>query len=245
MNRIKILGVPVDILTMDRALTWVDEAIKNQTPHQIITTNPEMIMMAQEDDEFFQIMQRAELIIPDGIGVVMAARHLFKVEVPERVTGFDISTNLLKRGVDRDYSFYLLGGAPGIAEQAKENLKKRFPGLNIVGTHHGYLNQENRSTVINDIKESETDILLVGMGAPRQDKFIDQNKERLGVPISIGIGGSIDIWAGVKERAPEMMQKLHLEWFYRLAKEPTRFMRMLALPKFIVFAAKYKECRIK
>lgn len=245
MDKVKILGLEIDRVTMDETIQWIHQAIATGEPNQIITGNPEMVMTAQGDQRFFHIMQEAELVVPDGIGLILAGRYFIKEEFPERVTGFDLATRLFSEALKKNYSLYLLGGAPGVVDQARERLTANYPGLRIVGTHHGFLNDENREQVIQEITALRPQILLVGMGAPRQEFFIAEYKERLGVPISIGIGGSIDIWAGIKERAPEMWQKMHLEWFYRLTQEPQRLFRMMALPKFVFAAARYKRERIR
>ncbi len=244
MNTIKILGVKVNIITMEETLDWIEKTIAGGVPRQIITGNPEMLMTAQADEEFYQIMNNADLIVPDGIGLVLAARHFIGIDVPERVTGFDLSTRFFALAAEKGYSIYLLGGNPGVVDEAALALQERYPELQIRGTHHGYLTDEVREQVIAEIAALRPDMLLVGMGAPRQDKFIADYKDRYQVPVSIGIGGCIDIWAGKSKRAPEFMQSLHLEWFYRLVREPYRFFRVLALPKFVYFAARFKERRI-
>lgn len=242
---VKILGIRVHLLRQKAVLEWIEEAIQKKESRQIITGNPEMIMAAQKNERFFQIMNQADLIVPDGIGLVLAIRYFLKEKVPERVTGFDLSTSFFELAIQKGYSIYLLGGAPKIAEKAAQRLIKIYPGLQIKGTHHGYLTEEECPNVIKEIASLKPDLLLVGMGAPRQEYFITDHKEKYGVPVSIGIGGSIDHWAGEKRRAPLWMQNLHLEWFYRLIQEPRRFLRLLALPKFVFYAAFYKEGRLR
>ncbi|MCK4259709.1 MAG: WecB/TagA/CpsF family glycosyltransferase [Halanaerobiales bacterium] len=246
MKKIEVLGVQVMIISMEETLSWIEETINNREHFRhIITGNPEMVMTAQENEEFLKIMNQADLVVPDGIGLILAARYFMGVEIPERVTGFDLSTRLFDLAQKNGYSVYLLGGAPDIPLKAKEHLTKKYSGLNIVGTHHGYLNDENQPKLLEELQRLKPDILLVGMGALRQEVFISKYKDLCQIPVSIGIGGSIDIWAGNKKRAPKLWQDLHLEWFYRLLKEPTRFFRMMSLPKFILYAARYKERRIK
>lgn len=243
MQRIKVLGIPIHLLRKQAALDWIEHAIAEKKPCQIITGNPEMIMAAQKDQRFFQVMNQADLVVPDGIGLVLAIRHLLKAKVPERVTGFDLATSFFQRAAQKGYSIYLLGGVPQMAEKAAHYLVKSFPGLQIKGTHHGFLTEEDYLQLITELASLKPDLLLVGMGAPRQEYFIADHKDQYQVPVSIGVGGCIDHWAGEKERAPLWLQNLHLEWFYRLIKEPRRFFRMLALPKFVLYAAKYKEGR--
>lgn len=245
MKRIKVLGVSVDLLTMQETLQWIEQAIAERRPRQIITGNPEMLMTAQNSETFYQVMNQADLVVPDGIGLVIAARRFLKVEVPERVAGFDIATNMIPIAQKKGYRIYLLGAAPGVAEEAQRRLLEQYPGLQIVGVHDGYLNDANRQEVIAEIRHLKPDLLFVGMGAPRQEMFIAEYKEEMQVPVAIGLGGSIDIWAGVAKRAPQFWQNLHMEWFYRLMKQPSRVGRMMALPKFVLYAARYKERRCK
>lgn len=244
MKRIKVLGIPVDLATMQETIQWIEKAIAERTPRQVITGNPEMLMTAQNNDTFFRVMTEADLIVPDGIGLVIAARRFLKADVPERVAGFDIATQLFPIAQKKGYRIYLLGAAPGVAEVARERLLAQYPGLQLVGVHDGFLNDSNRQQVIEEIRSLRPDLLYVGMGAPRQENFIAQFKQELQVPVSIGLGGSIDVWAGVAKRAPKIWQNLHLEWFYRLLRQPSRIGRMMALPKFILYAARYKERRV-
>lgn len=245
MRKIRILGVDIDLISMQEAVDWVDATIQKKVPCQIITANPEMVMVAQKDQRFYQIMNQADLVIPDGIGLILGAKYFLNTEIPERVTGFDLSVELFQLAQKKGYRIYLFGAAEGVAAEASKKLIKQFPGLQIVGSHHGYVTDKKRSEVIAEIKELMVDILLVGLGAPRQDIFIADYKDQYQVPVSIGIGGSIDIWAEQKSRAPVFLQNLHLEWFYRLLNEPSRFFRMLVLPKFVYYIAKYKEDRLE
>lgn len=245
MKRIKVLGVGIDLVTMQETLQWIEKVIAERKPCQIITGNPEMLMLAQKDEGFYQVMNQADLVVPDGIGLVIAARRFLKAEVPERVAGFDIATLFMPIAQKKGYRLYLLGAVPGVAETARDRLTEQYPGLRIVGVHDGFLHDGNRREVVEEIRGLKTDLLLVGMGAPRQEKFIADHKEELQVPVSIGLGGSIDVWAGVAKRAPKVWQDLHLEWLYRLLRQPSRIGRMMALPRFILNTVRYKERRVQ
>lgn len=231
-KKVVILDVPIDILTMEDALNRLEDFIVQQKPHQIITANAEMVMAAQEDETFKEILWQGDLVCGDGAGVVWASKQ-YGQPLPERVTGIDLITGFLPKAVEKGYSLFLLGAAPGVAELAGQELEKRYPGLKIVGTEDGYFSKENEQTILTKIKQLKPDILLVALGFPRQEKWIKQHLNYLGVPVAIGVGGTLDVLSGKVERAPVWMQKSNLEWFYRLVKEPKRAIRMLALPKFV------------
>lgn len=231
MEKINILGVNVDNVTMEDALSRVMGFLDEDAPHAVFTPNSEIIMVAYKDEEFCKELNDASLIVPDGIGVVYASRIL-KAPLPERVAGFDLASNLIESLKDGEKSFYFFGGKPGVAETAKENLLEKYPKLNICGLSDGYYDEEKEKAIIEDIKNKKPDVLFVCLGAPKQEKWINEHKDELGVKVLMGIGGSLDVFAGTVERAPEFYQKHGLEWLYRLLKQPSRFIRMLALPKF-------------
>ena len=231
MEKINILGVNVDNVTMESALSKVLSFLEEDSPHAVFTPNSEIIMAAYKDAEFLNELNDASLIIPDGIGVVHASRIL-KAPLPERVAGFDLASNLIKKLSGGEKSFYFFGGKPGIAEKAKENLLKEYPALNICGMSDGYFDDEKEKLIIEDIKEKKPDVLFVCLGAPKQEKWINKYKHELGTKVIMGIGGSLDVFAGNVERAPEFYRNHGIEWLYRLIKQPSRFGRMLALPKF-------------
>lgn len=205
----------------------------------VVTPNSEMLAVASENKELAAILNSADLATPDGIGVVIASKIIGK-PLPERVAGFDLISNLFKKASKTNFKFYFLGGKPGIVDQAVLNLKKDYPDLKIAGWQHGYLDKETQKEVIAEINSKDIDILLVGMGFPLQEKFLDSNLKNLKVGAAVTVGGSFDVLAGEVKRAPLWMQKLGLEWFYRLLQEPSRFGRMLSLPKFIYLVIKSK-----
>jgi len=232
-NKIDILGVQIDSVNLLEAERKVLEFLKEDKSHMIFTPNSEIIMMAQNDPYLMEVLNSADMLIADGIGVVYASRVLGK-PIPERVAGFDLASNLIPKLADMNYSLYIFGGAPGVAEAAKEKLESKNPGLRIVGIHDGYFDAQKEKEIIHDINEKKPDVLFVCLGAPKQEKWIFENRDKLKAKVCMGIGGSVDVFAGKTKRAPLLFQKMGLEWFYRLLKEPWRYKRMLALPKFAI-----------
>ncbi|MBE7049005.1 MAG: WecB/TagA/CpsF family glycosyltransferase [Ruminococcaceae bacterium] len=231
MDKIDILGVLVDHVTMEEAVGRVKGFLEEEKSHVIFTPNSEIIMAAYQDASFCHVLNSADMVIADGIGVVYASRIL-GAPLPERVAGFDLSSQLIKEAGEGAYSLYFFGGKPGVAEQAVEKLKVQYPHLRVAGCSDGYFDEEKEKKIIAEIKDAKPDILFVCLGAPKQEKWIATHREEVGARVLLGVGGSLDVWAGVTERAPESYQKAGLEWLYRLQKQPSRFFRMLALPKF-------------
>ncbi|MGP3779325.1 WecB/TagA/CpsF family glycosyltransferase [Halanaerobium saccharolyticum] len=237
---IKILEVNIDRLNMKQAVERVRELSADHSQSSLVVTpNSEMLALAAEDRELARILNSADLATADGIGVVIASKIMGE-PLEERVAGFDLISLLFKEMASEDINFYFLGGKPGVVDRAVANLKNDYPELTISGYHHGYLDRENQQQVIEEINQKNIDLLLVGMGVPLQEKFLDNNLKKLNVGAAITVGGSFDVLAGEVERAPLWMQKAALEWFYRLLQEPSRFGRMLALPKFIYLVIKAK-----
>lgn len=238
---IKILDVNIDRVNQRQAVERVRELIANRSQSSLVVTpNSEMLALAAENRDLSRILNSADLAAADGIGVVIASKILGE-PLEERVAGFDLISCLFKKFAEEDINFYFLGGKPGIVNRAAANLKNKYPNLNICGYHHGYLDHDNQQKVITEINEKNIDLLLVGMGVPLQEKFLDNNLKELNVGAAVTVGGSFDVLAGEVNRAPVWMQKAALEWFYRLLQEPSRLGRMLFLPKFIflVFKSKY------
>lgn len=229
---IKILGVPVHPMTMKQAVDSLEQCMLAGEQTFVVTANAEIIMMCQEDAAYNSIIsQKAELVLPDGAGAVWAGRHL-GYKVPERVAGFDLYNQLLALSAKKGYKAYFFGGSPGIAEAAKAKSEEMYPGVKIVGCHNGYFTDADVPAIIEAINQSGAEMLFVALGAPKQEKWILAHREELKPLILMGIGGSFDVLAGKMERAPKWMQDASLEWAFRLYKQPSRFMRMLALPKF-------------
>ncbi|WP_041607835.1 WecB/TagA/CpsF family glycosyltransferase [Halobacteroides halobius] len=231
IDKVDILGILIDRVDMGQALDRIEEFIKLDTSNLVVTPNAEMIIRATKDPKLREIINSAQLIVPDGAGVILAA-NLLGQPLSERVAGIDLVKELLAQANQKDYSFYFLGSAPGVANKAKEKVLKKWPKLTIIA-HHGYLDRELEEQVIDEIKKEEIDILLVGMGVPLQEKWLATYLDQLDIPVGIGVGGTFDILAGNKKRAPEVIQGLNLEWLYRLLQEPKRLGRMTALPEFI------------
>jgi len=236
-DKIKILDVYIDRLDMAGAVAEVKSLLNQDGASLIVTPNSEMLAMAAENPELADILNSADLAAADGMGLLLAAKIMGDF-LPERVAGYDLIRKLFSELEDQPYSFYLLGAEPGIVDKAESELKKSYPALNIVGTHHGYLDRDKLEKVIAEINEKKVDLLLVGMGVPLQERFLDNNLGRLDVKAAVTVGGSFDVIAGKVKRAPLWMQKSGLEWFYRLLKEPSRFGRMLLLPKFLYLVFK-------
>ena len=233
-NKVDILGVSISNITMREATQKVKEFVKTDSFHSVYTPNPEYVMLAQDDEAFRKILNEADLVVPDGIGVVIGSK-IKKTPLPERVPGYDLAQNTMKEAVKEGYKYYFFGGKPGVAEEAAVKMRETYPGIQIVGTRNGYFKPEDEAEIIADINASGANILFVCLGAPKQEKWIEANKHLMPhIRVAMGLGGSLDGMAGRVKRAPMIYQKLGLEWFYRLLKEPTRFKRMLVLPKFLV-----------
>jgi N-acetylglucosaminyldiphosphoundecaprenol N-acetyl-beta-D-mannosaminyltransferase len=229
---ISILGVPIHDVTTAETLALIDQFVRAGVPRQICTVNPEFIMLAQKDKEFKQILDRSVLNLPDGIGVVWAAQRLGQ-PVRERVAGSDLVGMIADRAQTTGWRIFLLGAAEGVAEQAAIKLSKRYPLTHIVGAYAGSPRPEDEADIAAQIRSSGANVLLVAYGAPKQDKWIARNLERTGVAVAMGIGGSLDFIVGTQQRAPRWMQRVGLEWLYRLIREPWRWRRQLALPRFV------------
>ena len=238
--RFTILGIPVDAVDMREALARFETFMGREGLDLVVTPNSEIVVNATEDPELKALIEEASLIIPDGIGLVYASRIVGR-PLAERVTGVDFLTGALAYLEKTGQSVYLLGsrpaaeGRPGVAELAAEHMKKQFPALKIAGTHHGYFSSEEEDAVAADINASGAAFLCAALGAPKQEKFIYAHRKAFPlVRAGIGVGGSLDVWAGTVSRAPEFYQKHGLEWLYRLIKEPRRWKRMLRLPEFLL-----------
>lgn len=244
MNKVNILGVKVDRIGIEDSAKKIFSFLSDDRCRKVFTPNSEIIMNGYKDEKFAEILNSADLLTADGIGVVKAAQILGK-PVPERAAGFDIACRLLEMVAKSDYKLFLFGGKPGIAEKAKEEMEKKYPGLKIVGMHDGYFKDEESEEITKQINDSGAELLFVCLGAPKQENWINDNADKLKCKAALGIGGSLDVFAGTVERAPEFYCKHGLEWFYRLMKEPWRAKRMTALPKFalrvLISGRKFKQ----
>ncbi len=228
-DTVDILGVRVDRADFQTALSRAKSFFEAEGAHAIYTPNPEIIMHAYRNKAYEEVLNRADMVVPDGIGVVYGAKILGR-PVAGRVAGYDLSCALLSYAGKAGKKLYLFGGKPGVAEMAASRISELYPGIIIAGTSHGY--HKDDSHIAAEIAKSGAEIVLVCLGAPKQELWIDKNKDATGAKILIGAGGSLDVFAGTVKRAPVIFQKLNLEWFYRLIKQPSRAGRMLDLPRF-------------
>jgi N-acetylglucosaminyldiphosphoundecaprenol N-acetyl-beta-D-mannosaminyltransferase len=235
---VEILGVSFSKRNMDETVKLlVDEIEKkpNHTnPYHVITANPEIVMGALNDPQLKSITEKADLITPDGIGIVLASRWQ-EDPVEERVSGYDLLLRLLEEGDRRGWSFYFLGSSEDVNVQATDIIRKKYPNIKVVGRHNGFF-KDKEEMLVNQISELKPDVLIVALGAPRQELWIDTNRERIQAKVVMGVGGSLDVIAGKVKRAPLIWQKLNLEWLYRLLSQPSRWRRQLVLPQFAVKA---------
>ena len=229
---IPLLGIPVHAVTMDATLALVDGYMIEPRLHQIATVNPEFVMAAQTDADFRRVLAEADLCLPDGVGLLYAARRCGR-RLPERVPGSELVYRLAERAAARGWSLFLLGAAPGVAEEAATILGDQYAGLRVVGTYAGSPDPAENEAIVRRVNDSGPALLFVAYGAPKQDKWIARNRDALTtVRVAIGIGGSLDFITGRAVRAPRWLQRLGLEWLHRLIHEPWRWRRMLALPRF-------------
>ena len=231
----RILGRPVHDLDEDDALRWVDGALAGDRCRQVVTLNPEFIMIALDDAEFAAVIEQADLAIPDGTGLLWAGRRLGQ-PLRSRVTGVDTVVRVAGLAADQGAGLFLLGAAPGVADAAAANLCRRFPALRVGGAFAGSPQPADAPEILDRIEQSGAAILLVAFGAPAQDKWIAQHREQLsllGVRVAMGVGGAFDFLSGRVPRAPLILQRLGLEWLFRLIRQPWRWRRMTRLPRFV------------
>ncbi len=229
---VDILGVCVDNVSVAEALAAIEGFIESGAAHQMVTVNPEFVVAAQRDSEFMSILNEASLALPDGGGLLWAARLLGR-PLKARVTGVDTVQEVAALAARRGYRLFLLGAAPGVAEQTAARLVSDHPGLVVAGTYAGSPATEEEDEIVARVRAARPHVLFVAYGAPSQDKWIHRNLERLGAPVAMGVGGAFDFISGAARRAPRWMQRLGLEWLHRLCCQPWRWRRMLALPKFV------------
>jgi len=239
VNSVEILGVRVDDASYGDLLDGVDAFVASGEPHQVITVNAEMLVAARDDRELARALEASDLNVADSVGVMLAARLLGQ-PLQERVTGSDGIHRLAAHSALKSYRLYLLGAAPGVAGLVAERLSAENPGLQIAGIYAGSPNVREEEDIIGRIGAASPDLLLVAYGVPAEEKWIARNRLRLGVPVMIGVGGAFDFVAGVTKRAPGWMRRCGLEWLHRLLREPWRWRRQLALPRFLLLVLKQK-----
>lgn len=226
-----IMGLSFDNITMDEALARARELLAGTHAACVVTPNAEMAYEAMHDASLRAVLNGADLVLPDGAGVVLASKIL-KKPLKQKVAGVDFAAGLLRELASTGGRLYLLGGKPGVAEQAAQKMRKQNPGLCICGMADGYFQDE--AGAVRAVNAAGADVLFVCLGAPKQERFMQAHQNELHVKLMAGLGGTLDAFAGTVKRAPGWMIRLNLEWLYRLIKEPRRFKRMLRLPKYIL-----------
>ncbi|MEJ2735596.1 MAG: WecB/TagA/CpsF family glycosyltransferase [Anaerolineae bacterium] len=239
MASIEVLGVRVDDVTYEDLMLQVDAYVSSRQPHQIVTLNAEMLVAAHEDPALGQILNAADLNVADSVGVMLAARML-GLRLRERVTGSDGIYRLATHCAQRGYRPFFLGAAPSVADVVAERLVTANPDLEVAGAYAGSPHPKDEDDIAERVRATAPDLLFVAYGVPVEEKWIARNRERLGVPVMVGVGGSFDFVAGLTKRAPAWMQRVGLEWLHRLVHEPWRWRRQLALPRFAVLVLKQR-----
>ncbi len=221
MGKADILGMEFDAVTMAETLDKIDAFIGSGVPHKIFCPNVALYVWSRSDPELRRFYESCDLLPSDGMGIYYASRLLGNL-VPESVSAVFIFFRLLELASEKCYKFYFLGSREEVLEKALENARRQYPGINIVGSRNGYFSLEDEPRIVEDIRGSGADVLFLGMSTPMKERFVERNLEKMGVPVSLGVGGSFDVLAGVCRLAPIWMRKAGLEWFYRLIQEPGR-----------------------
>ena len=232
-ERIDVLGVGFDSLRMDEAISIALQSIHSHSGGWVVTPNPEIVLECRKNPQLAEAVRDAVLVIPDGIGVLYAARIL-KTPLQEKIPGIDFACGVMEHLAETAGRVYLFGAKPGVAEAAAKTLRSRYPGLVICGTHDGYFTDDR--PIVADIQEKRPDLLLVCLGAPKQELWMRTHAMGLDAGLMIGLGGSLDVFAGTVQRAPAGWRRLGLEWLYRLIREPRRIGRMIRLPLILLLA---------
>lgn len=238
--RVDVLGVGFDNVTMDEAVARGMELVCGEGTHYVVTPNPEIVEVCRENPAARDAVNGADLVLPDGVGVVKGAAML-GTPLKEKTPGIEFAAGLMGKMAQQGKSLYLLGAKPGVAELAGQRLVQRYPGLRIAGTHDGYFKEDG--PVVDAIRQSGADVVFVCLGAPKQELWMAKNGPETGAHLLCGLGGSLDVFAGVVARAPKFWSDHGLEWFYRLCKEPRRIGRMMKLPLFLVHVKQEKRRR--
>lgn len=235
VQRVRVLGAPVDAVDMAGALGFVENRIRgrqSQPSSCVVAINPEKAFAARKNPELHTCLEDAALVIPDGIGVVLAARLLHRVPI-RRVAGADLMQEICRRAAEKGYRLFLYGASEEVNRSAVAELRRRFPDISIVGRQHGFLPPDAMDKLLDEIDQSQADILFVALGSPRQENWMKCYAPRLNTPVCMGIGGTLDTLVGHVKRAPRIWQRLGLEWLYRLISQPSRAKRQIVLPLFV------------
>ncbi|MBO7392721.1 MAG: WecB/TagA/CpsF family glycosyltransferase [Abditibacteriota bacterium] len=232
-ERADLLGVSVCKVTAAEVIDKILEYLKTDEGHIIVTADASAVVIAMDDPEFTEIIREADIVTPDGAGILLASKIL-GLGITEKVSGVDLARSLCRLSGEKGFSIYFLGAAPGVAEEARQKLLEQYPDMKVVGVHHGYFKPEEEASIVEEVKASGADILLVAMGIPAQEKLIKRNLDKLGVKAAIGVGGTFDVFSGRIERAPVWMQRHGMEWLHRLCKNPKKISKVAMLPKFMM-----------
>jgi N-acetylglucosaminyldiphosphoundecaprenol N-acetyl-beta-D-mannosaminyltransferase len=231
-NLVTVLGIDFVNHGFDQVVNDLLSTIQSKRKSFIVTANPEIVMYAHEHPDYKNIIQAADMVVPDGYGIILASKILGH-PIMERVAGYDLTVRLLELGSEKKLKIYLLGGREETNQKAVANIQSNYPQIQIVGRHHGFFDWE-KNTVTAEIKAANPDIVFVALGVPRQEQWIAKNLDQFSSGLFMGVGGSIDVLAGEVQRAPRIWQQMNLEWFYRLISQPSRWRRMLAIPRFLI-----------
>ena len=236
LQKLFVLSLPVHLCSDYTG--WLVQRLEQKAGTHVVTLNAEMVMLAEQNAALAEIIRAAELVIPDGAGVVLYLRS--QGQHQQRCPGIELAESLIKQlgASGQDICFY--GGQPGVAQAAAQVWQQKVPGASII-TNHGYLTPSEQEQWQQMLQDKQPQLILVGMGVPRQELWIRQNRFLCPEAVWIGVGGSFDIWAGSKARAPKLFRENHLEWLYRLYQEPWRWRRMMVLPQFFVRAFSSKS----
>lgn len=234
-QQFSVLGLPIHL--MDDYVGWLTSRLQTGIGTHVVTLNAEMTMLCESHEKLREIVRQADLTIPDGSGIVFYLRlHGKKIR---RIPGIELAESLLQTAGQKERVFFY-GGAPGVVEAAAEAIKQKYPGVNIVGTQNGFISGVEIEKLQENLKQLQPQLILVGLGVPRQELWIAENRSLCPQATWIGVGGSLDVWSGIKSRAPAILANNHLEWLYRLYQEPWRWRRMIALPIFARKAIAYR-----
>lgn len=233
-----ILGVPFTTRGFGETVTHLVERIESGEQMHVLTANPEIVMLANENQAFRTIVEQA-YVVPDGIGIVYAAKWTNQ-PIHERVTGVELVEALMEEADKKQWNVYLLGASPEVIQLAAQKLENRFPNAHIVGYRDGYFRQDEEEQIVQEIASKKTHLLFVAMGSPKQDQWLARYRDQLQASLMMGVGGTFDVISGKVKRAPMLWQKLNLEWLYRLLATPSRWKRQLAIPRFVWTVLKEK-----
>ena len=241
---VAILGLTVHNVTMQTALATMDGFFAAGSPHHVITADASMLVLAQEDKALHAIVSGADLVTPDSVGVLWASKQV-GAPLPERVSGVEIVEQLCRRSSETGYRLYFLGSGPGVAAQAAEKMRAKYPGVHIVGTRDGFFKPAETDALVAEIREAQADAVFVAMGIPKQEKWIAAHREQLGAAVLIGVGGTFDVLSGNVKRAPKLFQKMRLEWLWRVISNPRKISKVMLLPRFVRMVRQARKPGVK